>query len=143
MNSDVPKPMYKIMGRPMIDHIVSSIESFNDIEILVVVGYKKELITEHLGRRVNYVVQKELKGTGHAILESADHIKKYDNVFILMGDSPFINKDIISQLMIEHKKNKSDCTFLYSSFPFKMPYARLVFDQNGKLDYLVEDSNAS
>jgi len=42
----------------------------------------------------------------------------------------------------EHAKTNADCTFLYSKFPIKFPYGRLLFNEDGKLRELVEDHNA-
>lgn len=142
LKSNAPKPMYKVMGKPMIDHIVSTVESFNDIDILVVVGYKKEAIIKHINQRAEYVHQRELNGTGHALLECRHHIKKYNDIFVFMGDSPLISKDMINQMISEHSSNQSDCTFLYSSYPMDLPYAHLIFNSEGHLEYLVEDCNA-
>ena len=143
LNSDEPKSMYEIKGKPMIEHIVSSIESIGDIDTLVVVGHKKQYIIDYPAGRVRYVEQKELNGTGHALLVAEDCLDAYDDIFVFMGDSPFIDSSTILRMKEEHKKNNSDCTFLYSTFPFNLPYARLVFDAERKLEYLVEDSVAN
>ena len=143
LKSDMAKPMLEVMGKPMIEHIMDTIELLEDIDSLIVVGHKKESIMNHIGQRAEYVFQEKMLGTGHAVLRCRDQIKDYKNIFIFMGDAPFLDSEDIQKMLRVHTEKNSDCTFLYSSFPFELPYARLIFDESERLRYLVEHCNAS
>jgi NDP-sugar pyrophosphorylase family protein len=74
-----PKPLVKVAGKPLLDHIVSALPSAVD-ELIIVIGYLGEQIKEHCGdtfhgRSVRYVVQEEQKGTAHALWLSKDMLK--------------------------------------------------------------------
>ena len=143
LNIRYPKPLYKINDISIIDHIINSITSIGGIDILTVVGYQKEKIINQIDKQSMYIVQKNPKGTGDAVRRCAEYIQEYENVFIFVGDAPFVNSHLIRELRDQHRNSKSDCSFLYSKFPFSLPYARLIFDSNKKLQYLIESHLAS
>ena len=79
LTESTPKPLVKVAGKPLLDHIVSSLPSEVD-EIILVVGYLGDQIRQHcghnyFGRKVTYVEQIEQKGTGHALWLCKDLIK--------------------------------------------------------------------
>ena len=143
LDSKVPKPLYKVNSLPIIDHLISAFSFFSNIDILTVVGYQKDKLINHIQNRSFYVVQEVQDGTGGAVKTSLDFIKKYQNVFVFVGDSPFVHKDYIEKMMLSHQETDADCSFLYSDFPFKLPYARLFFDNNGNLEKLIESCDLS
>lgn len=67
LTADVPKPMLPIEGRPMLEHIVERLEQAGIGEILIVVGYRRELIEEHFRDRVRFVTQEVAEGTASAV----------------------------------------------------------------------------
>lgn len=79
LTDNCPKPLVKVAGKPLLDHIVSAIPSAVD-ELIIVTGYLGEQIEKHcgqeyFGRPVTYVEQKEQRGTGHALWLTKDLIK--------------------------------------------------------------------
>ena len=143
LDFSLPKPLYKINGIAIIDSLIDSISKVEDTDILTVVGYKKEAMIKHISNRSKHIVQNNPRGTGHALMKCLDHISRYNNVFVFVGDAPLINSSLIRKLQNIHLKTNSDCSFLYSNFPFKLPYARLIFNEDKSLNYLVESNNAN
>ncbi len=78
LTDSTPKPLIKVAGKPLLDHIVSSLPEEVD-EIIIVIGYLGEQIKQHcgenyFGRKVSYIEQTEQKGTGHALWLCKDQI---------------------------------------------------------------------
>jgi len=138
LDSKVPKPLHKVNNLPIIDYLINAFSFFSNIKILTVVGHQKDKLIEHIGDRSFYVVQQDQNGTGGAVKASLDFIKKYQNVFVFVGDSPFVHKNYIEKMMLSHQETDADCSFLYSEYPFDLPYARLFFDKNKNLEKLIE-----
>ena len=90
-----PKPLLKVANKTLLEHNLDSLKGVVD-EVVIVVGYKKELIKKHIGNkykniRVRYVEQKQQLGTGNAMLMAEKYIK---NEFIsLYGDDIYSKKD--------------------------------------------------
>lgn len=79
LTDNVPKPLVKVAGRTLLDHIVESLPTAVD-ELIIVTGYLGDKIKEHCGdnyhgRKVTYVHQEEQKGTGHALWLCKEYIK--------------------------------------------------------------------
>jgi glucose-1-phosphate thymidylyltransferase len=95
----LPKPLYPILGKPIIGWIVDALHKYGVTETYVIVHYKKELIQKYLGNydeelnmRYHYIYQRDLKGVAHAISLT----KKYINepFFTVLGDTFFISRNI-------------------------------------------------
>lgn len=79
LTDTIPKPLVKVLGKPLLDHIVESLPSSID-ELIIVTGYLEEKIREYCGdtfhgRKVTYIHQEEQKGTAHALWLCKDHLK--------------------------------------------------------------------
>lgn len=79
LTENTPKPLVKVAGKPLLDHIAGAVPSAVT-EFIIVTGYLEEQIREHcgeeyFGRKVTYVHQEEQKGTGHALWLCKEHIK--------------------------------------------------------------------
>jgi len=100
MESELPKVLVPLGGKPMIEYVLDTVESVGALlKPLVVVGYKKELVMESLGERCSYVVQEEQLGTGHAVSCAMPSVTA-PYVCILYGDMPFVdNKDINAMIL--------------------------------------------
>ena len=92
-----PKPMIPIAGKPILEHIINKIENFVD-NIYLIVKYKKEIIINHFKNhpKITFIEQKEIDGTGYAVLMAKNHIN--DDFLVINGDIIFDDdlKDIIN-----------------------------------------------
>ena len=143
LNFEGPKPLFPVSGRPMIQHIFDALLETGSIDILTVVGHEREQVIRNIEGLSEYVYQKDQLGTGHATAQCISQIEKYQNAFVFVADAPFISSNYITSMIDNHRKTNSDCTFLYSDFPVKLPYGRLIFNSKGELTGLVEEHNAS
>jgi len=79
LTDTIPKPLVKVLGKPLLDHIVEALPSSVD-ELIIVTGYLGEQIRVYCGkkfhgRKVTYVQQEEQKGTAHALWLCKDLLK--------------------------------------------------------------------
>ncbi|MDD5652406.1 MAG: sugar phosphate nucleotidyltransferase [Parcubacteria group bacterium] len=96
LTDNVPKPMLKIKGRPILEYKLTALPP-EIKEIVFVVGYKKSRIEEHFGsefqgRKIRYAIQENLNGTGGAIHTARDMLG--DKFMVMMGDDLYHPKDI-------------------------------------------------
>jgi len=138
MGSNTPKALVPVMGKPMIKRILATLKFLSFIDICVIVGHKAEKIKKSLGNDISYVLQKNQKGTAHAVKKAQKIISKYQNILILPSDAPMISSKSIQQLYDSHIKINASCSFLTSVFPFKLPYARVIRKNNIVVDCIEE-----
>jgi len=142
LNAMLPKALVQVAGIPMIVRIISVLEEFKNIDIKLIVGYKAKVVKQELNSSLTYIYQNKALGTGHAVKQATNYISKYENIIILMADSPNINKKLISQLIRSHQASNAGCSFLTSEFPFRMPYGRVIRRQ-GIVRGCIEEKNAN
>jgi UDP-N-acetylglucosamine diphosphorylase/glucosamine-1-phosphate N-acetyltransferase len=144
MKSDLPKPVVELKGKPLAQYIIEAFHKAGINQVALVVGYKSDIVKQTLGKNNIYIEQNEQKGTGHAIMQTKDHLDWQDkDLFIFVGDSPLITSSTINRLKEHHNKTNADCTFLSAEFKIYLPYGRIIRDENGQLVKCVEEKNAS
>jgi NDP-sugar pyrophosphorylase family protein len=91
LTQDVPKPMLPVRGRPILDHIVGGLAAAGVREVLIVVGYRADVVTGHFGDgaaagvRMSYVTQVTQDGTGR-VVELARDFAGSDAFILSYGD---------------------------------------------------------
>jgi len=106
MKSELPKVMCEVCGRPMIEYVLDTLESAGIERILVVIGYRGDLVREMLAHRkeLEYCEQWEQKGTGHAVMMTRPSIAHFDGpLLVVAGDCPMIRTESIEALFAEYE----------------------------------------
>ncbi|OGE83898.1 MAG: hypothetical protein A3B10_02100 [Candidatus Doudnabacteria bacterium RIFCSPLOWO2_01_FULL_44_21] len=117
MNSALPKVLVGFRGKPIIQHLL---DSLNDIQTehkpIIVVGHKYDLVQSYLGNSYIYAFQEGQLGTAHAVAAAKDKVTA-DNVIVLYGDMPFIKNESLLKLMSNHVLQKNTFTMFTSKVP--------------------------
>lgn len=144
MKSDLPKPMFEVLGMPMIDWVIRACEESGIEDICVVTGFNHELLEKHLQGRCDTVYQSERMGTGHAVMMATDWIRERidRNVIILYGDAPFIDKDTILGALKCHEDKGNAVTVITSEVDNPTGYGRILRSADG-ICGIVEEKDAT
>ncbi|MGC3968696.1 MAG: NTP transferase domain-containing protein [Pirellulales bacterium] len=146
MKSDLPKVLVPVSGRPMIDYVVDMLEACGVRRIIVVVGYRAELVREHLvGRRgITFVEQTERLGTGHAVMVCRDELADHQGpVAIVTGDSPLVRAESIRALLAERDRLNAACLLGTAKKENPFGLGRIVRDEKGRFTGIVEEKDAT
>jgi bifunctional UDP-N-acetylglucosamine pyrophosphorylase/glucosamine-1-phosphate N-acetyltransferase len=104
MHSDLPKVMHPILGRPLISWAVDAATVATSQMPVVVVGHGKEQVQACLGSRARYAEQREMLGTGHAVLQSRLMLEgQADAVLVTYGDMPLLTGATLSRLLESYR----------------------------------------
>jgi glucose-1-phosphate thymidylyltransferase len=130
----MPKVMLPIANKPMIEHILDAVKKTIIQEVIIVVGYKKEVIMDYFkdykGIKITYVTQDKQLGTSHALLKAKNKVK--GSFIVLAGDNIIDSKSI--QKLIQEK---SEYSILIKEHPHPSKYG-VVFLEKQKLKQIVE-----
>ncbi len=145
MKTELPKCAYPLIKKPMIAYIVENLKNSGVVdEIIVVVGHKKEIIKDILGDTVKYATQDTQLGTGHAVMVSESLIEDLDShVMILPGDMPLVDSQLIEKSFKEHMLRRHDLTVVTTKVEDPFGYGRIIRDESGYLDEIVEEREAT
>jgi bifunctional UDP-N-acetylglucosamine pyrophosphorylase/glucosamine-1-phosphate N-acetyltransferase len=146
MKSDKIKILHPVAGKAIIKHVLNTLDGLNS-KIVNVIGYQKNEVQAELEDLdkwdLNYVIQSEQLGTGHAVLQAEKYIEKHEGpVLILYGDTPLLKKESIAEFVKEHEESKSDLTVMTAVFDNPEGYGRIVKDKDGNLSAIVEEKDA-
>ncbi|HKZ21802.1 MAG TPA: sugar phosphate nucleotidyltransferase [candidate division Zixibacteria bacterium] len=145
MNSQLPKVLHKIAGKPLISHVISTAKSLGIKRIIVVIGYKGELVKKALAKdKLEIVWQKKQLGTGHALMQTQNLLKNFSGrILVLCGDVPFLSANSIIHLLKEHKNKKAQAAVLTTDVADPSGYGRIIRNKQNLVEKIVEEKEAS
>lgn len=138
-----PKPLIPIAGKPLLEHSILGLIDAGIEELLLVVGYKEEMIKAYFGRdkekfdvKINYITQEEYLGTAHATGYAKDFVK--DDDFLLMYGDLLVDSKTFKELINEFKT--TPCEGLISLIEVNKPenYGIISVDSNGFVEKITE-----
>jgi bifunctional UDP-N-acetylglucosamine pyrophosphorylase/glucosamine-1-phosphate N-acetyltransferase len=144
MKSAIPKPLHKIAGRPMVQHVIAAAESLNPDKIVVVIGSDMEQMNEAVRPHAT-TIQQTPNGTGGAALAAKEHFKGFDgDILILFGDTPLVTAPTL-QKMIDLRSQLPAIGLVFSGMRVTEPntYGRMVMDEDGTLKKIAEFKDAT
>ena len=144
MRTEIPKCAYPILNKPMILYQVEALERANVNDIIVIVGYKSDVIEKILGSRVKLVYQKEMLGTANAVIQAKDLLEdKTDQTIILPGDLPLINAPLIDKIFDSHFEMGNELTVVSTIQENSKGYGRIIYDEYGNITQIIEDKDCN
>ncbi|WP_417395250.1 NTP transferase domain-containing protein [Gimesia chilikensis] len=146
MKSELPKVLHPILGRPMIDYVLDAARSAGCEKIVVIVGHKAEEVKAALSHHpdVEFALQAEQKGTGHAVMMSADNLAEHDGpVLVLAGDTPLLRGSSLSRLLEVQQQQNAACVVGTAITEANEGLGRIVRDTNGSFLRIVEQKDAT
>jgi UDP-N-acetylglucosamine diphosphorylase/glucosamine-1-phosphate N-acetyltransferase len=144
MKSDLPKVLHTIAGRPMVHYVLDTVQELPADRVLVVVGHQADRVEAACRRPgVEFVLQKEQLGTGHAVLQCGPTLQDFDGtVLVLNGDVPGLKVGTLRTMLETHRRSGTVATVMTARFEDPTGYGRIVRDGEGLLERIVEEKDA-
>lgn len=146
MKSDLHKVLHPIAGRPMIEHLLETVEQVGAERIVLVVGDRRDQIETALaGRGILFAVQEPQLGTAHAVLQAREALADFGgDLLILSGDVPFVRADTMRRMLEAlHEESGPEVVVLGFRPTDAAAYGRVLSGPDGRVARIVEHSDAS
>lgn len=154
MRSRTPKVLHTVLGRTLIDHVVSAVADLQARHTVVLVGHGGELVREHLAPHESLLVltQHERRGTGHAVQVVIEQLSatgidvaQLDGpVIVTAGDTPLLRTETLSRLLDHHEQSGAHASVLTTVLADPTGYGRVVRDDaSGMVRGIVEHRDAA
>lgn len=144
MKSKLPKVLHRVCGKAMVNHVIDAVLNAGVEDYTVVIGHKAETVKAHLGENIKTALQDKQLGTGHAVMCCEDFLKdKVGTVIVLAGDAPLITSETISKVLEFHNNNGYSATVLTADTDNPEGFGRIVRNENGDIERIVEHKDAS
>ncbi len=144
MKSDKAKVLHEVFYAPMVHHVIAATSPLFAAQTIMIVGHQKSTVQKALSSfDVQFVVQEEQFGTGHAVLIAENEIDRNSHdVMILCGDTPLIRPETLQEMYEHHVKQAASLTLMTTVLANPTNYGRILCDNNNKVQAIVEQKDA-
>src|SRR5579871_422054 len=147
LKSQLPKVLHEVGGQPLLAHVIrAAVRLAPAKDVYAIIGHEAERVraaTESTG--INFVLQAEQRGTGHALMVAREALAGYDHVIVLSGDAPLITAETIGRLRDFHLLEKASMTLLSAELQNPTGYGRVLRKgpRSAEVQAIVEEKAAS
>ncbi len=142
MQSGRAKVLHEVGGKPMICHVVRAVRQAQVERIIIVAGHQHRQVQATVEDDVEYALQEEPMGTGHAALQAAPLLEDEGTTVILNGDIPLLTGEEVASLLSKHRAGGYTASLLSARLQDGTGYGRILRGENGELLGIVEHKDA-
>src|SRR5690625_3830351 len=144
MKSSLYKVLHPILGVPMIEYVLSNLQVAKLEQLITVVGHGAETVKQTIGSRSEFVLQAEQLGTAHAVMQAEPLLaNKKGTTIVVCGDTPLIKAETFEKLFTHHEQTKAKATILTTTITNPAGYGRIVRNEAGHVERIVEEKDAT
>ncbi len=145
MNSERPKVLHELGGKPLLEHVAETASSIPDAKLYIVVGHGAGAVKSHFETRwqINWVEQEQQLGTGHAVAQALPQmdLSEESSVLVLCGDVPLISRESLHELIRNGGPDTLSILTLNASNPAGL--GRILRNADGKVSAIIEEKDAT
>ena len=147
LKSKHPKVLHEVGGKPLLAHVIAAASKVVPVEdVYAIVGHEADRVRQavaHTG--ISFILQKEQRGTGHALMTAREALAPYDQVIVLSGDAPLITAQTIEQLRDFHTAKHPAMTILSAQLHDPTGYGRVIRagQKTSAVKAIVEEKSAT
>lgn len=147
LKSQLPKVLHEVGGKPLLAHVIAAATRIvppNDV--YAIIGHEADRVRATVAPTgVNFVLQPEQRGTGHALMVAREALSQYDHVIVLSGDAPQITPQTIASLLNFHLDQRGAMSLLSADLGDPTGYGRVIRRTSGSAEVqgIVEEKSAT
>ncbi|MWJ29901.1 MULTISPECIES: bifunctional UDP-N-acetylglucosamine diphosphorylase/glucosamine-1-phosphate N-acetyltransferase GlmU [Saccharibacillus] len=144
MKSKLYKVLHPVCGKPMVGHVVDTVRRTNSERTVIIVGHGAEEVQAYLGDQVDYALQAEQLGTGHAVRQAEALLGKEEGTTILIcGDTPLVRAETIEAMIALHEGEGAAATILTAVPEDPTGLGRIIRGEDGGVLRIVEQKDCT
>ncbi len=142
MQSSLPKVIQPLSGQPMLSHLLETTQQLNQVNMHVIVGFQADKVMNAFDQQpINWILQEQQLGTGHAVQQALTHCHDDSQVLILYGDVPLVKHQ--TMVMLLENAKQSGFAMLTVNLDQPYGYGRIVRDHQGQVMSIAEEKDAT
>jgi len=142
MKSKLPKVMHSLAGKPLIEHVLDTLNQVGIERPLVIVGHGREVVEARINERAEIVEQIEQLGTGHAVMQVLPYLEDAQTVLVLSGDQPLLKPETLQALIELHEAQGVSATVLTAHMDQPFGYGRIIENDENSFK-IIEEKDAT
>jgi bifunctional UDP-N-acetylglucosamine pyrophosphorylase/glucosamine-1-phosphate N-acetyltransferase len=146
MQSETPKVLHQACGKPMIEYVLDAARRAGARRLVLIVGHKADMVRQALAHHpdVEFALQAEQLGTGHAVMCARELLQNQAGpVLVLAGDTPLLRAKSLTALLQTLQQQRAACVVGTAITENNAGLGRIVRDDNGEFQRIVEQRDAT
>ncbi len=149
LKSTKPKVLHDLLGRPVLWYVLQAARSAKPSKLIVVVHHSREEVEAAVrswdlgGIKPVFVDQREMLGTGHAVLAAEQAVGRANDVLVLPGDEPLVSAEQVKEILAIHRRRDVAAVIQTTVPSDARGFARVIRDGRGEFVRLAEGSDAT
>ena len=147
MESDLPKVLHTLRGQSLLAHVLTAAQTLNPDRLIAIVGHQAELVESTIQPAfpaVEYVLQSETKGTGHAVMQAENALQNFEgDIIVTCGDAPLLTSGTLFDLVEKRRQSNAAAAMLVGRLDNPGSYGRVVMEEGGVVHEIIEAKDAS
>jgi bifunctional UDP-N-acetylglucosamine pyrophosphorylase/glucosamine-1-phosphate N-acetyltransferase len=145
MKSDIAKVLHEVAGASMIKRVIDTVRGVASSKVIVVIGHQAEEVRRELsGERVEFVLQSERLGTGHAVMMAESLLAGFTGTLVVLnGDTPLLRTETLEAFIAYHRDAGNVATVLSALLDDPSGYGRIVRGGSGGFERIIEHKDAT
>jgi len=144
MKSNLPKVLHNLLGKPMVWYALEATRQVTGEKPVMVIGHGADQVRQALGDQAEYVLQKPLLGTGHAVLQAEPLLSgKSDMVLVIYADMPLLTGETLARLVEKAQSHSGPVSMLTVTNDDSRGFGRILRDRSGQVSGIVEEALAT
>src|ERR1700688_2242333 len=147
LKSQLPKVLHEVGGKPLLAHVIAAATRVvPPSDVYAIIGHEAERVRAAVApAAINFILQSEQRGTGHALMVAKSALSPYDHVIVLSGDAPQITPQTIARLLNFHLDQQAAMTLLSADLDHPTGYGRVLRKnpRSAEVKAIVEEKSAT
>ena len=147
LKSQLPKVLHEVGGKPLLAHVIAAATRVVPAtDVFAIIGFEAHRVrTAVADTGINFILQTEQRGTGHALMVAQPELSAYDHVIVLSGDAPQITPQTIASLLNFHLDQQAAMTLLSADLDQLTGYGRVLRKNpaSAEVKAIVEEKSAT
>ncbi|AOZ92819.1 bifunctional UDP-N-acetylglucosamine diphosphorylase/glucosamine-1-phosphate N-acetyltransferase GlmU [Paenibacillus crassostreae] len=144
MKSKLYKVLHPVCGKPMVGHVLDTVQQVNSERVIVIVGHGAETVKSYLGDAAEYVLQEQQLGTGHAVKQASPLLgNEVGSTIVICGDTPLVTPETLEGLVKLHESQHAAATVLTALMDNPKGYGRVIRGEDGNVLRIVEQKDCT
>ncbi|MGV3467123.1 MAG: bifunctional UDP-N-acetylglucosamine diphosphorylase/glucosamine-1-phosphate N-acetyltransferase GlmU [Heyndrickxia sp.] len=144
MKSKLYKVLHPVCGKPMVEHVVDQVSKLNVNKMVTIIGHGAEMVKSKLDGKTLFALQEEQLGTAHAVMQAKQDLSNENGTtLVVCGDTPLIKAETIEALLKHHEEQNAKATILTVYTEEPSGYGRIIRNEAGFVEKIVEHKDAS
>ncbi|PKR82936.1 bifunctional UDP-N-acetylglucosamine diphosphorylase/glucosamine-1-phosphate N-acetyltransferase GlmU [Heyndrickxia camelliae] len=144
MKSKLYKVLHPVCGKPMVEHVVDQVSKLDVNKMVTIIGHGAEMVKSKLDGKSLFALQEKQLGTAHAVMQAEQILSNEDGTtLVVCGDTPLIKAETIEALLKHHEAQNAKATILTAYTEKPDGYGRIIRNEKGFVEKIVEHKDAT